>query len=1240
MGVKWTKEQQKVIDLRDRNILVSAAAGSGKTAVLVERIITMLTSEVCPIDVDRLLIVTFTEAAAAEMKERIRDAIEKKLMERPDDEHLKQQATLIHNAHITTIHSFCLSVVRDHFPVIDIDPGFRIGEEGELKLLRQDVLEEMLEARYQEGSRRFLDFTLAYGSGRNDKKIEELILKIYEFSRSYPDAKAWINRCVEAYRIESLEELEGSEIVRLTMENTAGYLREALGLLDTGLAICQEADGPAAYETTLLKDQQMVEELAAVREFGKMAEAMDHVSWARLAANRDKTVSEEKIAQVKAIRDEVKGIVKNLAGQYFYQDEEGMLEDIRASYPAMEELAQLVLLFSERFEEKKRARNMIDFSDMEQYALQILTEETEDGLMPSAVAREYQEQFKEIMIDEYQDSNLIQEAILTSISTVARGRYNIFMVGDVKQSIYRFRLSRPELFMEKFHTYTPVDFNDTDGQEEDPVKKQRIDLHKNFRSRKEVLDSVNDIFRQIMTQELGGITYDEQAALYVGADYKPGKDTETEVLVIDSGMEEWEEDGSEGVSDETEALGKEVNLEGEGGRREDGRITERELEARAIAGRIRSLREHFQVIDKKTGEFRSVRYSDIVILTRSVRGFADVFTEVLNREGIPAYAGTREGYFATQEIGVLLDYLRVLDNRQQDIPLAAVLASCLGGMTEEELACVRSEYRDMRFCKAAVRYRTEGSDQKIREKLERCLGQIDEFRKIVPYTPMHELLWKILKETGYKDYVSALPGGEQRSANLDMLTEKARAYEATSYKGLFHFVRYIEQLQKYDVDYGEASIEDEQSDTVRVMTIHKSKGLEFPVVFVAGMGKRFNMQDIRSSVTLHARMGVGLDAIDLERRTKSPTLIKKVMQKEEALDSLGEELRVLYVALTRAKEKLIITGTMADPEKKLKGYELVKGRKGEALTFGRLSKAVTYWDWILPALVQKSDDVPMKRHILNFEDIVRESVEEETAGRLEKAALEQWDTGRIYEPALHETLKEQFAYRYPYGGSRQQKLKFTVSELKKRIYLTETYGEESEEFGEQPYEEPDVVPLIPKFLQKEEELTGASRGTAYHRLMELLDFSRDYEEETLRQVLEDFVEEGRMQQDMADCIRIRDVRHFLACRSGQRMKDAAVRQALWKEQPFVLGVDARELYPQEQEGEQILVQGIIDVYFEEEDGLVVLDYKTDQVRQAEELVERYHAQLDYYAKALEQMTQKKVKEKVIYSFTLRKEIVM
>jgi len=1248
MGVTWTKEQRQVIDLRDRNILVSAAAGSGKTAVLVERIISMLTRDAAPVDVDHLLIVTFTEAAAAEMKERIRAAIEKKLEECPDNEHLKQQATLIHNARITTIHSFCLSVVKDHFHAIDIDPGFRTGEEGELKLLRQEVLSEVLEEKYREGSRRFLDFSLAYGSGRDDKKIEELILKIYDYSRSYPDPGEWIGQCVEAYRAESPEELEKTEAVRLAVERARGYLREAESLLESGLGICMEADGPSVYEPALLSDQKVIERLLLAGSFGEMAKAAADISWVRLAANRDKTVSKEKAAQVKAIRDEVKGIVKDLTGQYFYQSTEGMLEDLRACRPAMEELAQLTLLFAARFEEKKRSQNMIDFSDMEQYALRILTEKTEEEFCPSAVAREYQEQFREIMIDEYQDSNLIQETILTSISTVWSGRYNIFMVGDVKQSIYRFRLSRPELFMEKFHTY------EADVQD-GACHKQRIDLHKNFRSRREVLDGVNYIFRQIMTQELGGIVYDDQAALYAGADYRDGDNLETEVLVIDSGLAPWEETedtGSPPGVQTEEAWGNpaDIKTEDAGGRPAGQKgagkpgsgtsagITDRELEARAIAGRIRRLREGHQVVDKKTGEFRPVRYSDIVILTRSVRGFADVFTEVLNKEGIPAYAGTREGYFAAQEIGVLLDYLRVLDNQRQDIPLAAVLASSFGGLTEEELAQIKSEYRTLAFCKAVNAYRFAGNDPAIQRKLEECLGQMEAFRRIVPYTPVHELLWRILEETGYGDYVSALPGGEQRQANLDMLVEKARSFESTTYKGLFHFVRYVEQLKKYDVDYGEASIEDEQSDTVRIMTIHKSKGLEFPIVFVAGMGKRFNMQDARSSVVLHSRMGVGLDAVDIEKRTKSPSIVKKVMQKEEALDSLGEELRVLYVAFTRAKEKLIITGTVPDLEKKSSGYEMAGTQQGETLSFGRLSKANTYWDWILPALAGLPKDVPIVKKTLTFEDIVREEVEEETVGRITKTMLEQWDTDTIYEPETHEALKEQFSYTYPFAGSHHEKMKFTVSELKKRIYLLESAGEDPGEFGEMPYEEPDVVPLIPRFLQEEEELTGASRGTAYHRLMELLDFTREYDEAALMEAVRGFTEEGKMSQDMADCICGEDILGFLACPAGQRMKEAAKRRKLWKEQPFVLGVNAAEIYPGEQEGEQILVQGIIDVYFEEEDGLVVLDYKTDKIFEGEELAEKYHAQLDYYGKALEQMTLKRVKEKILYSFTIKKEI--
>ncbi len=541
-----------------------------------------------------------------------------------------------------------------------------------------------------------------------------------------------------------------------------------------------------------------------------------------------------------------------------------------------------------------------------------------------------------------------------------------------------------------------------------------------------------------------------------------------------------------------------------------------------------------------------------------------------------------------------------------------------------------------------TRYRREGKKESIRGKLEQCLRQIELFRKIVPYTPMHELIRKILTDTGYGDFVSAMPGGAQRKANLDMLSEKARVFESASYKGLFHFIRYIGQLRKYDVDYGEAALEDEQSDTVRLMTIHKSKGLEFPIVFVAGMGKRFNMQDARSSAVLHQRMVVGLDAVDLNLRTKSPSLVKKVIQKEEALDSLGEELRVLYVALTRAREKLIITGTISNLEKKLDSFQMIKDQKEEPISFGKLSRAATYWDFILPALMRLTPEIPVKLRTLTLEDAVREEAAEETAGIMKKSVLENWDTGRVYDAATKEMLKEQFGFTYAYTDSLSRKLKFTVSELKKRAHFQEMSGEEagsSGEDGEYFYEEPEVIPLIPKFLKEEEELSGASRGTAYHRLLELLDFQREYTPESLRETADTFVESGKMTEEMAGCIREEDILGFLGSRTGQRMRECALQGTLKREQPFVLGVDAKEVYQNEgKEGEMLLVQGIIDVYFEEPDGFTVLDYKTDQVESAGELAEKYHAQLDYYARALEQMTGRDVKEKVIYSFTLKEEI--
>ena len=1185
MSVKWTSEQQKVIDLRNRNILVSAAAGSGKTAVLVERIIRRLTEDDTPTDVDRLLIVTFTEAAAAEMKERISAAIEKKLEERPGDIRLERQATLIHSAQITTIHSFCLAVIRDHFHVIGIDPGFRIAEEGELKLLKQDVLEELLEECYAEAKEEFLDFTERFGSGKSDKKIEEIILKMYEYSRSYPRPDRWLDQCVKAYESEDLE-VRAEERVRM---RAADIER----VLERGLKICEEPDGPYMYGDMLDSDLEELERLQRAENFDAMYSAAAGFKWKRLSSRKDDTVSPDKKEKVKKLREQAKSLLKGMQEDYFYAPREVWQQDMQDALPSVVTLTELVKRFAHMLDEKKRLRNMIDFNDMEQFALAILTEEKDGELVPSAVAGEYQDRFDEVMIDEYQDSNLVQETILTSVSRVSRGEYNIFMVGDVKQSIYSFRLSRPELFMEKYNTYSLKD-----------SVTQRIDLHKNFRSREEVLDSVNDIFRQIMKKELGGIEYDDSAALYPGAEFPP----------LPSGKEDF-------CKSELLLLDKEDT------RGED----ERQAEARMIARRIRELIRDGVVLDKETREYRRVQYRDIVILTRSIRGWAEVFSSVLGEEGIPAYSVSREGYFETYEVSVLLDYLKILDNARQDLPLAAVLTSVFGGLDTRELAEIRIAYPNVPFYKAAAMCAKgdaaeDACMEELRGKLRRFYDQVRYFREKVPYTPIHELLEEIIDKTGYGLYIAAMPGGAQRMANVEMLTERAAAFEGTSYKGLFNFVRYIAQLKKYDVDYGEAGIMDEQADTVRIMSIHKSKGLEFPIVFVAGMGKKFNTQDTKGSVLLHPDWGAGVDLIDLKRRTKTPTFLKKMIREETALENLAEEMRILYVALTRAKEKLIMTGAAKITE---------DGAVSDISSVFRAEGAKCYLDWVLPCILSDEtgkvkQESPVEVSVFRAEDLTPQQ-EETQAEVVAEDVLRNWDASQVYEPELRERLDAQIDYVYPFEDEGKMKLKFTVSELKKWASL-------AEEAGEEMYEEPVVVPLIPEFLKEEEILTGAPRGSAYHKLLELLDFTVDYDVENLIAAVQQLRQEGRLTDEMAECIRPKDILRFLGCRSGKRMADAARNGKLYKEQPFVLSVDASEIYPEDCSGEKILVQGIIDVYFEEPDGLVVLDYKTDKVRTGNELKEKYHAQLDYYAQALEQLTEKPVKEKIIYSFTLGEEI--
>ena len=1208
MGVKFTEEQQQVIDLRNRNILVSAAAGSGKTAVLVERIITRLTKDDRPLNVDELLIVTYTEAAAAEMKERIHHAIEKALEEEPDNVHLQRQSTLIHQAQITTIHKFCLSVIRDHFHTIDLDPSFRVGEEGELKLLKHDVADAVLEAAYESEDSAFLDFVESFAFGKDDRKLEELIFQLYEFSRSYPNPKRWLDSCYNQYHIKSVDELEQSTFVQDIMEDMQLCFGDMQRLLEFGISICEDEDGPAVYKDALHSDWKFLKELQVASSFTKLQDLLTQVKWAKLSACRDKTVDENKIQQVKNVREEVKELVKSVTKQYFYDDVSELQKELLKSEKNMKTLTELVKVFADSFLEEKRQKNLIDFNDMEQYALQILTCEKDGVLVPSAVAETYQAKYAEVMIDEYQDSNLVQEAILTSVSGVSKGVYNIFMVGDVKQSIYRFRLSRPELFMEKFHTYSLEDSN-----------KQRVDLYKNFRSRREVLESTNFIFEQIMIPEFGGIAYDEKAALYVGADYEKRDGNETELLLV------------EGINCKTEER--------------------MEMEAESVAKRIKEFMQGYKVYDRQTETYRSLKYSDIVILTRSLKNWTDVFRTIFNQEGIPTYTSSKEGYFETQEIRLILAYLRILDNPRQDIPFAAVLTSVFGNFSSEELAIIKNYGSGKSLYDVVKTYAENGEQDEIRKKLIRFLNTYEQIRFRVPYTAIHTLLWQIMEETGYGDYMSAMPGGEQRTANLEMLVEKAIAFEGTSYKGLFNFVRYIEQLQKYEVDYGEVNLTDENMDAVCLMSIHKSKGLEFPIVFVVGMGKQFNTQDTRQSIVVHPELGVGIDSIDPELRVKSPTLLKKVIQQKVMRESKEEELRVLYVAMTRAKEKLILSGSTVDLEKDLQRYAFIMEQEAKELPYYTLTKANKYLDWVIPALIRNQcitellgryrisapfqnplyfAQIPISVKRITEDDLIYAEIAEEIEEQFTREVLEQWDTSEVYDEQIKSQIEEQFSYRYPYQEEAIVKQKLSVSELKKKAYM--------EEDGQSFFGEEEVIPLLPKFLQEEKELTGASKGSAYHKVLEILDFKKSYDLESLELAIKEKFHQGLLSKEMLMCIRAEDILVFLQSPVGQRMQQAALAGKCFAEQPFVLGIEAKELYIDMDSDENLLIQGIIDVYFEEEDGLVVLDYKTDKVKSAKELIDRYQAQLVYYAQALERLTGKSVKEKIIYSFALEKEI--
>lgn len=1247
MAVSWTEEQQKVIYARDCNILVSAAAGSGKTAVLVERILQRILDKNRPVDIDRLLVVTFTRAAAGEMKERIAHAIEKKLEEDRDNEHLQRQSTLVHHAQITTIDSFCSYVVKNYFHLIDLDPSFRMGDEGEMRLMKGDIAEKVLEEAYgQENYREFFSFVEGFAQGKSDENLQDLLLKLYEFSMSYPYPKEWLEDCRRAYQAESLEEIENSPWMEAVKKELGKQMEEAEELLSQALDIAKEGDGPGFYIPLLEEEKKSVEKLLSVSEFFQWKEIMDHLEFKRLPPGKKaekEQVTEEKQELTKSLRSQAKDILNDLKSRYFQDSGEEILEYLhRAAQPAGV-LVDLTLRFMEAYKEKKKEKNILDFSDLEHYALEILVKHSGEKEERTQAARELADQFAEIMIDEYQDSNLVQEKILTSVSRMEDGEYNIFMVGDVKQSIYRFRLARPDLFMEKFRSYPTVPGNRT----------YRIDLHKNFRSRGTVLDSVNYLFYQIMGEDLGGVEYDEEAALYPQGHFPQLPDegeSAAEVLLLEEDDPLWQEQGSPETS--------------------------RELEARMIAMRIRSLVDTGQVTDKKTGELRKVKYGDITILLRTMSGWAETFKKILNSCNIPASVTTKTGYFSAPEVGAVLDYLQILDNPFQDIPLAGALKNQPRGFTFQELAQIRNignAGEKVSLYEALLE--TEKIQDPLGDKVRKFLKIYRELRREVPYTPIHQLIWDFFDKTGFLIWQQAFVSGEQRKANLLMLLEKARDYESTSYRGLFNFVRYIENLKKYQVDFGEANILSENEDTVKIMSIHGSKGLEFPIVFAAGMGKQMNMQDARESIVLHPDLGIGVPCVDEKLRIRTRTILQRAIQEEITLESLGEELRILYVALTRAREKLILTGTLTKLEEKLSRQEMLKRRSQKRLPYGVRLKGKSYLDWILAALARHRSmkelyqSVNMGVYPLNplYEgpgnfrvrkvsplELVMGEIDMRSRELEEKEAYLYWDTTRVYDPDTRKELEESIAYVYPYKELEKIPAKITVSEVK-RIQEEEQESLELYPFRERKRQDPEQAvgkeadfeqedqeeTYVPAFMRPEQEkLKGAERGTAYHAVLERLDYEKTNSLEEVKNQIRQLCSRGKISEAVKSSVNPGDIYDFAVSSLGQRMKTAAAKGLLRREQPFVIAVEASSVKKDYRSEEKILVQGIIDACFAEGEDLVLVDYKTDRIPSGnlQDLADKYQIQLLYYQEALERMTGKKVKEKYIYSFYLKKEI--
>lgn len=1190
----WTSSQMQAIESRGKNILVSAAAGSGKTAVLVQRIIDIIIRE--RVDVGNILVVTFTKAAASEMKERIRSRLMEELTKEGSRENLsyiRKQLNALAKASIGTMHSFCVELIRKNFHHIGLDPSARVANESVVQILKNEAMDQIIHELYEAQDRTFQDLVDAYGGKRNDKNLRDLMAELYRFIQSQPDPSGWILEKAEEFNIDSTEDFEKTSWAAAIREDIALRLEEMRSFLEEGLTICRRDGGPKAYEAALLSDDDMV--LGLINRLDRsLAEYFEQVALCtheRLKTINQKTAEKENIRpewmeEVKDLRQSVKDIIKEQKKSVGAESLQKQIGKLKKLYPMMKKLADMLILFDQRYKLMKLEKGLLDFNDLEHYALDILKEKE--------VREELRARYSYIFFDEYQDSNIVQETILSAICR----EDNLFLVGDVKQSIYRFRLSDPTLFIRRYEAYQ---------ENSDPLG-MKIDLSSNFRSRKGILDFANAVFGRLMSKELGEVDYDEAAKLISGADF-PDENDHVEVVLLENTKKENQETEEE--------LGEEWD--------DVDSIT---LEALYTAKRIRELigKDRY---DPKSKRYEKVGYNDIVILMRSLTKKADIFAKVLKEQNIPCYVEQSGSYFDVPEVQLFLNLLRLVDNPMQDEALLSVMTSSVGGFTPEELSRIRIAERLQKkeedsgdllsFYRAMLSYQ-EGSDDELADKIKKFTDKIEHYRLQSRLLRLEDFVWTVLEDSGIYRLVGAMPGGTERKKNLEALAEKTLQYKEINTGGLFGFLRFVEKILQDKISSSEGKTFIQQSQVVRLMSIHKSKGLEFPIVFICNTDNGFNKMDRQQDIQVHSTLGLGPKYVNLKQNTYTDSIAKKAIKIRSTMEMLSEEMRILYVAITRAVDRLIIVGCVKDLTRVCTNY----CQRYSKMT---LMKQKSFLAWMMTVLSQSRDAAAVRARAEKESDGYSPWSEEEEQARflltiLSKSELidyvgkedKEKDDRRTIptqieeDEALTAWIKERFAFEYPYYEDTVRRPKKSVTML-----LREHREHLQEDATEIPIE-------LPRFMEGKRAFSAMEKGSILHFVMEMIDFQKADTRSDIESQIQTMVEKEILTEEEAQIIPVEKIEHFLHSPLGERMSRSA---SVHREVRFLMN------------REDSIIDGVVDCYFEEDGELVLIDYKSDTVHSdVQEIVKRYEMQLHLYRQALKESTGKTVKESYLYLFDI------